>query len=177
MHFVETSLAGAFVIELERLEDDRGFFARTWCRREFEEQGLSTEIAQCNLSFNRRAGTLRGLHYQVAPNEEAKTIRCTRGAVYDVIVDLRPESPTFKQWNAVKLSAGNRSAIYVPEGFAHGFQTLVDETEMLYQVSEFHTPEAERGLRWDDPTFGIVWPETAERILSDRDRAWLDFEG
>jgi dTDP-4-dehydrorhamnose 3,5-epimerase len=175
--FVETDLAGAFVIALERREDDRGFFARTWCRREFEEAGLSTEIAQCNLSFNHRAGTLRGLHYQVAPDEEVKLIRCTRGAIYDVIVDLRRGSPTFKQWIGVELTAENRKALYVPEGFAHGYQTLVDETETVYQVSEFYAPGAERGLRWDDPALGIVWPEAAELIISDKDRSWPDFEG
>ena len=177
MIFVETDLPDAFVVELERRADDRGFFARAWCRREFEGHGLSGRISQCNLSFNYRAGTLRGLHYQVAPSEEAKLIRCTRGAIYDVIVDLRPRSPTFRRWIGVELTPENGRALYVPEGFAHGYQTLVDETETLYQVSDFYAPDAERGLRWDDPAFGIAWPETAQRIISAKDRTWPDFEG
>jgi dTDP-4-dehydrorhamnose 3,5-epimerase len=177
MIFVETDLGGAYVVELERREDDRGFFARTWCGREFEEHGLSTEIAQCNLSYNHKAGTIRGLHYQVAPDEEVKLIRCTRGAIYDVIVDLRQESPTYGRWIGVELTDDNRRALYVPEGFAHGYQTLVDETETVYQVSAYYTPGAERGLRWDDPALAIQWPDTAERIISDKDRSWPDFEG
>ena len=176
MIFRETELAGAYVIEVERREDERGFFARAWCSREFEGHSLSGSIAQCNVSFNHLAGTLRGLHYQVPPKEEAKLIRCTRGAIHDVIVDLRPASPTFKGWIGVELTAENRRALYVPEGFAHGYQTLVDETETFYQVSEFFTLEAERGLRWNDPAFGIEWPPVVERILSEKDRSWPDFE-
>ena len=177
MIFVETKLAGAFVVELERRVDDRGFFARSWCRREFEEHGLSGEIVQCNLSFSDRAGTLRGLHYQVAPSEEAKLVRCTRGAIWDVIVDLRVDSMTFKQWFGVELTSENRRALYVPEGFAHGYQTLADNAETLYQVSEYYAADAERGIRWNDPAFGIEWPEAEERIISAKDRSWSDFQG
>lgn len=177
MIFTETELPGAFVIELERRGDERGFFARAWCRREFEERGLSGRIVQCNLSFNDRSGTLRGLHYQVAPSEETKLVRCISGAVYDVIVDLRPSSPTFKRWLGVELTADNRCALYVPEGFAHGYQTLIDGTETLYQVSEFYAPDAERGVRWDDPAFGIEWPEARELIISEKDLSWPDFDG
>jgi dTDP-4-dehydrorhamnose 3,5-epimerase len=175
--FVETELPGAFVVELERREDERGFFARAWCRREFEQHGLAGRLLQCNISFNERAGTLRGMHYQVAPNAEAKFIRCTRGEVYDVIVDLRPSSPTFKRWFGVELTAANGRALYVPEGFAHGYQTVVDETETFYQVSELYTPSAERGVRWDDPAFRIEWPEVEQRVISEKDRSWPDFTG
>lgn len=177
MIFTETALPEAFVVELERRHDERGFFARAWCRREFEEHGLSGRLVQCNISFNSAAGTLRGMHYQIAPSEEAKLIRCTAGAVYDVIIDLRPGSPAFKRWIGVELTADNGSALYVPEGFAHGYQTLADGTETLYQVSEFYAPEAERGVRWDDPTFAIEWPATQRRIISEKDRSWPDFEG
>jgi dTDP-4-dehydrorhamnose 3,5-epimerase len=175
--FVETALPGAFVVELERREDERGFFARAWCRREFEQHGLAGRLVQCNVSFNKRSGTLRGMHYQVAPHEEAKLVRCTSGAVYDVIVDLRPGSSAFKQWVGVELTAENRRALYVPEGLAHGYQTLVDGTETLYQVSEFYAPESERGVRWDDPAFGIEWPEAPEPTVSEKDRSWPDFPG
>jgi dTDP-4-dehydrorhamnose 3,5-epimerase len=177
MIFVETKLPGAFVVELDPRVDDRGFFARAWCSREFEDHGLSSQLAQCNLSFNQRSGTLRGMHYQAAPKEEAKLVRCTRGAVYDVIVDLRPRSATFKKWTAVELTAENRRALYVPKGFAHGYQTLTDRTETLYQVSEFYAPEAERGVRWNDPAFEIEWPDAETRILSEKDRSWPDFAG
>ena len=177
MIFTETALPGAFVVELEQHQDERGFFARAWCRREFEEHGLSGRLVQCNISFNSRAGTLRGMHYQVAPSEEAKLIRCTAGAVYDVIIDLRPRSPAFERWIGVELTADNRRALYVPEGVAHGYQTLADGTETLYQVSEFYAPAAERGVRWDDPTFGIEWPATQKRIISEKDRSWPDFAG
>lgn len=175
MLFNETEIPGTFIVDLEPREDERGFFARAWCRREFEEQGLSGRLVQCNISFNHRSGTLRGLHYQAPPSEEAKLVRCTRGAVFDVIVDLRQDSPTFKSWAGIELTAENRRALYVPEGFAHGYQTLVDATETLYQVSEFYSPEAERGVRWDDPAFGIVWPIAGTRIISEKDRSWPDF--
>lgn len=174
MIFVETRLRGAWTIDPERLEDERGFFARTWCRREVASHGLTPTLAQCSISFNRRRGTLRGMHYQAGPYAEAKLVRCTRGAVYDVIVDLRPGSRTFRQWLAVELTADNRRMLYVPEGMAHGFQTLEDETEVFYQISEFYRPGYARGVRWDDPAFGIRWPE-GDRIISPRDRQYPDF--
>ncbi|PYM94888.1 MAG: dTDP-4-dehydrorhamnose 3,5-epimerase [Candidatus Rokuibacteriota bacterium] len=176
MIFTETPLKGAFVIEPEPLADARGFFARTWCQREAEQHGLNPRLVQCSVSFNRRRGTLRGLHYQAAPHEEAKLVRCTAGALHDVIVDLRRDSPTFRGHFAAGLSAKNRRMLYVPEGFAHGFQTLEDGTEIFYQMSEFYSPESARGVRWDDPAFGIVWPD-ADRIINDRDRAYPDFAG
>jgi dTDP-4-dehydrorhamnose 3,5-epimerase len=176
MRFTATPLAGAYVVEPERLEDERGFFARTFCRREFAAHGLNPDLVQCSLSYTARAGTLRGLHYQAAPHQEAKLVRCTRGAVYDVIVDLRRESPTFRRWTAVELSADNRLMLYVPEGCAHGFQTLRAATEVLYQMSAFHDPDAARGVRWDDPAFRIDWP-AAERVISERDRHYPDFRG
>lgn len=175
MKFVSTALAGAFVIEFEPLMDERGFFARTFCQQEFEALGLDSNLRQCSISFNRRRGTLRGMHYQVAPHEEAKLVRCTRGAVHDVVVDLRASSPTFSHWIAIRLSADNRRMIYIPRGFAHGFQTLVDDTEIAYQMSEFYHPECARGLRWNDPRFAIEWP-LAESIISERDRSYPDFE-
>ncbi len=174
MIFLETRLKGAFIIDPERLEDDRGFFARTWCQGEFEAHGLDLRLVQCNISFNRRKGTLRGMHYQAAPHTEAKLVRCTMGVIYDVIVDLRPGSPTFTQWAAVDLTAENRRMLYIPEGLAHGFQTLADNTEVFYQISEFYHPESARGVRWDDPAFCIEWP-IAERIISDRDRKYPYF--
>jgi len=166
--FNHSRLAGAFTIDLERLEDDRGFFARTFCRREFEAHGLRTDVAQCNVSYNRRRGTLRGMHYQIAPRAEAKVVHCVAGAIYDVIVDLRPESATLRGWEAFELTADNRRMLYVPEGFAHGFQTLTDDCSVLYLMTEFYSPEHARGVRWNDPAFGIEWP-IAEPIVSDRD--------
>ena len=174
MIFTETALPGAWIVDVERLEDSRGFFARTWCEREFAERGLTTELAQCNVSFNKRRGTLRGLHYQAAPHREAKLIRCTRGAIHDVILDLRPDSPMFKRHVAVVLDAESRRMLYVPEGLAHGFQTLEDDTEIFYQMSAFHAPDHARGVRWNDPAFGIRWPE-AERTISERDQRYPDF--
>lgn len=170
----ETQLLGAYVIELERREDERGFFARTWCQREFERYGLNSSLVQCNVSFNRRQGTLRGLHYQAAPHAEAKLVRCTRGRLYDVILDLRRDSPTHRRWFAVELNEDNHRMLYVPEGFAHGFQTLVDNTEVFYQMSEFFYSELARGVRWDDPAFDIEWPP-GPRILSERDRSYADY--
>ena len=175
MIFNETKLPGAFIIEVKRLEDERGFFGRSFCRREFEERGLNPFVAQCNISFNRDAGTLRGMHYQAAPHAEEKLVRCTRGALYDVIIDLRPESPTFKRWVSLELTEENCRMLYIPKGFAHGFQTLVDETEIFYQMSAFYHPDSGRGVRWNDPAFGIQWPETDRVILSDRDRLWPDY--
>lgn len=175
MIFSDTDLPGLLVIDIEPIEDDRGFFARTWCRREFEERGLDTRVAQCSVALNKLRGTLRGLHLQRPPHAEVKLIRCTRGAVYDVIVDLRPDSPTYTRWAAFELSEANGRMLYVPEGLAHGYQTLTDSTETTYQISEFYEPESADGVRWDDPAFGIEWPATERRILSERDRSWPDF--
>ena len=175
MRFEKTGLAGAYLIALDEIQDDRGFFARAWCRNEAEAHGLNPAVAQCNVSFNRRPGTLRGLHYQAAPHEEAKVVRCTMGSIYDVIVDLRTDSPTFKRWVAFELSAANRRMVYIPEGVAHGFQTLEPDTEVFYQMSSVYVPEAARGVRWDDPAFGIEWPP-ADRTIAERDRRFPDFE-
>ncbi len=174
MKFEETELPGAYVIELEPVRDERGFFARAWCAREFEAAGLTTVHAQTNFSYNGRAGTLRGLHYQLAPHQEVKLVRCIRGSIYDVIVDLREGSPGYRKWIGVELSACNRRMLYVPAGFAHGFVTLEDDTEVLYQVNEFYTPGAERGLRYDDPAIGIRWPR-AVSIISEKDAGWPAF--
>jgi dTDP-4-dehydrorhamnose 3,5-epimerase len=173
--FTETPLAGAFIIELELLSDERGFFARTFDADEFRRLDLEPAVAQCNTSYNERAGTLRGMHYQAAPDGECKLVRCTRGAIYDVIVDLRPDSETYCRWFAAELSADNARQLYVPQGLAHGFQTLTDGSEVAYQMSHVHVPEQARGVRWDDPAFGIEWPE-AERTISDKDRGYPDFE-
>lgn len=174
MIFTETVLPGAFVIDPEPREDARGLFARTWCGREFQARGLETGIAQCSTSFNKRKGTLRGLHYQVPPAAETKIVRCTRGSLYDVAVDLRPDSPTFLGHVGVVLTADNRRMLYVPIGFAHGFQTLEDDTEIFYQISEFCAPEHARGVRWDDPLFGISWP-VDQRTVIERDLGYPDF--
>lgn len=173
----QTGLKGAFIIELERAEDERGYFARAFCRREFASRGLDFNVAQCNISFNRTRGTLRGMHYQVAPHEEVKVVRCTRGALHDVILDLRPQSDTFRRWMSIELTAENGLMLYVPKGFAHGFQTLEDETEVLYLMSEDYHPESARGVRWDDPAFAIEWPAEERRIISTRDRLHPDFGG
>lgn len=175
MIFSETKLPGAFIIEVQRLEDERGFFGRSFCRNEFAGRGLNPDVVQCSISFNRDAGTLRGMHYQSAPHAEDKLIRCTRGKLYDVIVDLRRESPTFKQWVGLELTEENRLMLYVPKGCAHGFQTLEDNTEVFYQMSEFYHPESARGVRWNDPAFGIQWPAGVQVILSERDRNWPDY--
>ena len=174
MIFHPTELAGACLIELERREDERGFFARTWCEREFSEHGLNPRLVQCNLSYNKRAGTLRGMHYQTAPFEEAKLVRCSSGSIYDVIVDLRPESSTYLKHFGVKLTAGNHKMIYVPEGFAHGFLTLEDQTSVFYQMSEFYAPDQASGFRWNDPAFGIQWPAQV-LVISTRDTSYPDF--
>jgi len=176
MIFAETRLPGAFVIDVEKHEDRRGFFARVFCEREFRERELNGTFVQCNISFNGRKGTLRGMHYQAAPLEEAKLVRCTRGAIFDAIIDLRPASSTFTQYFSVVLSAENRRSLYIPEGFAHGFQTLEDDTEVFYQMSQFYAPECARGVRWNDPAFGIAWPE-GERIIIERDQSYPDFVG
>ena len=174
--FTETNLKGAFVIDLEKRADERGFFARTYCEREFDSHGLNSRFVQCNTSFSNLKGTLRGMHFQIPPHDEAKLIRCIRGAIYDAIVDLRPDSGTFKQYFAAELSAENGKMLYVPPGFAHGFQTLEDNTEVFYQMSEFYSPEHSRGVRWNDPAFGIEWPAD-QRIILDRDQSYADFVG
>ncbi len=176
MVFTETSLRGVFIIDLEPHEDERGFFARSWCRREFQTNGLNSSMAQCNVSFNKRKGTLRGMHYQLSPHTEAKLVRCTMGGIYDVALDLRHNLPTFKQWVAVQLTGENRRMLYIPEGVAHGFQTLTDNTELFYQISEFYDAESARGVRWDDPAFGIAWPHEEQRIISLRDQSYPDFD-
>lgn len=173
MRFQETSLAGAFVIEPERFPDERGFFARTFCAREFAEKGLDPRVSQANLSYNARRGTLRGMHYQKPPHAEAKLVRCTRGAIHDVIIDLRAGSPTLHGHFAVRLDAENRTMLYIPEGFAHGFLTLADDTEVCYQMSTAYSPEHGAGVRYDDPAFGIVWPEPV-RVIAERDRTYPD---
>lgn len=168
MLFLPTELPGVFVIDVEPRADERGLFARTYCRDEFAAHGLCTEWVQCNVSFNTRAGTLRGLHWQSAPHEEVKLVRCTSGAAFDVVVDLRVGAPTYRKWVAVEISAANRKAVYIPGGYAHGFQTLADGTELFYQMSALYVPGAARGLRWDDPALGIAWP-APPTALSDRD--------
>jgi dTDP-4-dehydrorhamnose 3,5-epimerase len=171
MKFVETPLKEAYLIEIEPISDQRGFFARSWCEKEFRDRGLTPNLVQCNISFNIKKGTLRGMHYQTKPHQEAKLVRCTQGAIYDVIIDIRPDSPTFKKWFAVELSGNNRKIIYIPEGFAHGFQTLEDNTEVFYQMSEFFYPSGARGIRWDDPEFQIEW-RLDNKIISDRDLSY-----
>ncbi len=174
MIFTETKLKGAFIIELERLEDERGFFARTWCQKEFEAHNLNYRLFQANISFNKKKGTLRGMHYQIAPYEETKLVRCTSGAIFDVIIDLRPDSSTYKQWLGVELTSENHKMLYVPENFAHGFQTLQDNTEVTYQVTQFYSPESERGIRYNDPMFGVNWKIDVQ-IISDKDKHCPDF--
>jgi dTDP-4-dehydrorhamnose 3,5-epimerase len=172
--FVPTALPGAFIVEPDRREDERGFFARTWCAHEFEAHGLNPRLVQCSISFNKRKGTLRGMHYQAAPSQEAKLVRCTMGAIHDISIDLRPKSPGYKRHVAVELTAENRRALYIPEGLAHGFQTLTGDTEVFYQMSEFFAPQHTRGVRWNDPAFAIEWPAD-ERFINDRDRNYPDF--
>ena len=171
MRFVETGLSGAWLIEPDLISDERGFFARTYCRNEFADKGLNPNLAQCNISFNKLRGTLRGMHFQKALHAEAKLVRCTQGGIYDVIVDLRDNSQTYTKWFGVELTAENRKELYVPEGFAHGFLTLQDNTEVLYQMSEFFHAECADGVRWDDPIFSISWPGTV-KVISERDRVF-----
>jgi dTDP-4-dehydrorhamnose 3,5-epimerase len=175
MLFSATNLKDAFVIELEIRSDERGGFARTFCAKEFEDHGLKPMVAQCNMSFNYQKGTLRGMHYQLPPAAETKLVRCTSGAIYDVIIDMRPDSPTYMQHFGVELTAENRKALYVPEMFAHGYQALTDGAEVVYQVGEFYTPGYERGLRYDDPAFGIEWPIPVT-IISEKDDKWPSFK-
>ena len=178
MIFTETELPGAFIIDLERLCDERGFFARTWCRHEFEEHGLNSDLTQCSISFNEKKGTLRGMHWQEAPYEEAKLVRCTRGAIFDVVLDMRPTSVTFKKWFAVELSSQNRKMLYIPAICAHGFQTLEDESEVLYQIAGDYCSAAARGVRFDEAEFGIKWPlEVAVIAAQDRSFDLLENNG
>ena len=174
MLITETKLKGAFVIELEPFNDERGFFARAWSDREFERFGLNARFVETNISFNMKKGTLRGMHYQLPPYEQVKLVRCTQGSIYDVIIDLRPDSPTFKQWFPLEMSAENHLMLYVPGNFAHGYLTLKDDTEVLYQTSSYYAPEHGRGVRWNDPAFNISWPAN-EFIMIDRDREYQDF--
>ena len=174
MRFVELPLAGAFRVELERHADDRGYFARTYCAREFAAAGLEPAVVQASISWNARRGTLRGMHWQAPPHAEAKLVRCAQGRIHDVVVDLRPGSPTYLRHAAVELSAAEGNALYIPPGLAHGFLTLVDGCQVHYQMSTFHAPEAGRGARWNDPAFGIEWPAPVE-VVSERDRSWPDF--
>lgn len=175
MKFAAAKLSGAFVIEIEPIEDERGFFARTFCVQEFKAHGLNFEIIQSSISHNAKKGTIRGMHYQVSPHEESKLIRCTRGAIHDVFVDIRRQSPTYRQWESVTLTAENRKMLYLPPGFAHGFQSLEDDTEVSYQISNIFVPEAARGLRWDDPALGIAWPLPVS-VISERDRNYPKLE-
>jgi dTDP-4-dehydrorhamnose 3,5-epimerase len=172
--FTETELKEVYLIDLDTKADERGFFARTWDRHLFEQRGLDARLVQCSLSFNHKKGTLRGLHYQVHPHWEIKLVRCTKGAIFDVVVDLRPEAPTFKRWLGVKLTAENRRMVYVPVGCAHGYQTLDDNTEVFYQMSEFYHPEAAAGVRWNDPAFNINWPHPPS-MMSEKDASFPDF--
>ena len=171
MIFIETKLKDAFIIELEKLEDERGFFARTFCKEEFKAHSLNHQFVQCNLSFNKKKGTLRGMHYQKAPHEEIKLITCTRGIIFDVVVDLRSDSPTYCKWFAVELRSDNYKMLYIPKGFAHGFQTLDDNSVIFYQMSEFYHPECARGVRWNDPAFGIEWPLN-NPVMTKKDRTY-----
>ncbi|MEO8433496.1 MAG: dTDP-4-dehydrorhamnose 3,5-epimerase [Pyrinomonadaceae bacterium] len=175
MIFHETKLKGAFVVEPERIEDERGFFSRNWSQREFAAQGLNDTFVESNTSLSQKKGTLRGMHFQAAPHAQVKLVRCTQGAVYDVVIDLRADSPTFKQWVAVELTAANGRLLYVPQGFAHGFQTLVADTEVFYLVSAYYAPESAGGVRWNDPVFAIQWPEDSRTII-ERDRDYPDFD-
>ena len=175
MKFTEIPLHGAYIIDIEPIEDERGFFARSWCTDELKQHGLNTQLAQCNISFNHKKGTLRGMHYQIKPREETKIVRCTRGALFDVIIDIRPQSPTYKKWFGTELTQENHRALYIPEGFAHGFQTLEDNTEVFYMMSDFYHAECARGIRWNDNTFTISWPlETTS--ISKRDLSYLLFQ-
>ncbi|WP_226643259.1 dTDP-4-dehydrorhamnose 3,5-epimerase [Mesobacillus subterraneus] len=171
MKFIELDLAGAYLIEMDLIDDDRGFFARSFCSEEFELQGLSSKFVQCNISHNKVKGTLRGMHYQVNPYDEAKLVRCTHGALYDVIIDLRPESSTYKEWIAVELTCDNHRQLFIPEGFAHGYQTLVDNTQVFYQMSQYYHPSSARGIRWNDPAFNIEWPIN-HPIVNERDKSF-----
>jgi len=174
MKFIETKLQGSFIIEPTKLSDDRGFFTRVWDNKIFDEMGLNSKLAQCNVSLSKKKGTIRGMHYQVEPYQEAKLVRCTRGSIYDVIIDLRVNSKTYKEWVGYELTYLNHKMLYVPEGFAHGFQTLENNTEIFYQVSQFYNPNAENGINWKDDTFNISWP-LQPTVISDKDYSWSKF--
>ena len=174
MKFTQTKIPGAYLIEIEPHPDERGFFARSFCADEFQQHGLNTNFVQCNVSFTSQLGTIRGMHYQVSPDTETKLVRCTRGSIYDVILDLRPESPTFQQWTAAELTADNHQMFYIPSGCAHGLQTLENNTEVFYQMSGVYSTDAARGVRWNDPAFGIEMP-LAMSIINDRDRSYPNF--
>jgi dTDP-4-dehydrorhamnose 3,5-epimerase len=173
--FEETKLKGAFLLSPERFDDVRGFLSRSFSAREFEERGLNPRLAECNISFSKKKYTVRGMHFQHGQHAQAKLVRCTRGGVFDVIIDLRPDSDTYTQWIGLELTDENYHMLYVPEGFAHGFQTLVDNTEIFYQISNYYTPGSEGGVRWDDPLFGINWPEREFVTINERDRTYADF--
>ena len=174
MKWTPLPLTGAYLVEIQPSSDERGFFARTWCAEEMRQLGLNAQFVQCSISYNARRGTLRGMHYQAQPHAETKLVRCSAGSIYDVLLDVRPDSATFRRWFAVELSAANRKAVYIPAGFAHGFQSLSDHSEVFYQISESYRPDHAHGVRWNDPAFGIEWPvETV--ILSERDRSFPDF--
>ncbi len=175
MNFLETQIKGAFILEPEKREDPRGTFVRTWCKKEGVAQGLNTNFVQFNVSQTKKKGTIRGLHYQVEPHAEAKLIRCMKGKLFDVIVDVRPNSPTYRKWVGIELRENDFKSLYIPEGLAHGFQTLEDDTEVFYPVTTFYDPESERGIRWNDPFFDIAWPLSADSIISDKDQRWPDF--
>ncbi len=175
MIFKETKLKGAFIIELEKHKDARGYFARAWCKKEFEAYGLNTNIVQANVAFSLQKNTLRGMHFQIRPYQEAKLVRCIRGTVFDVIIDLRPNSITYCEWLGVELTLENHTMLYVPEGFAHGYLTLEYNAEVFYMVSQFYMPDLERGVRWDDPVFDVEWPETSDLVISEKDKNWPDY--
>lgn len=175
MIFKETSLHDAYLIQPEKIVDERGFFARSWCEKEFLDHGITPVIKQCNISYNEKKGTLRGMHYQIAPNEEEKLVRCTKGEIFDVIIDIRPDSPTYKQYKSFVLNENNHNMLFIPKGFAHGFQTMTDNTEVFYQMSNYFEPDAARGIRWDDMSFNINWPEVGQRIISEKDKLYPDF--
>ena len=172
MIFTETKLPGAYIIDIEPREDERGFFSRVWCVNEFKAHNLNTNLLQCNIAYNHKKGILRGMHFQHQPYAEVKLVRCTKGAVFDVIIDLRQDSPTYKEWLGVELAEENHRMLYVPEGFAHGYLTLRDNSELFYQVTQVYSPDAEGGVRWDDPAFGVQWPATANLLISDKDQNW-----
>lgn len=172
MKFIETFIKNVFVIELEKLEDNRGFFARTWCEKEFKEHGLNPNLSQISIALNKKKGTIRGMHFQLPPHEEAKLVRCPKGSIYDVVIDFRPSSPTFKQWVSTELTSKNHKMVYLPEGCAHGYQTLEDDTEVIYHMSVPHFSELYRGVRWNDPAFGIKWPINENIIISDKDKSY-----
>ena len=174
MRFIETELSGAYIVELDLLEDERGIFARTFCRQEFDKRGLNSDYVQANISVNRQRGTLRGMHYQEAPKAEVKLVQCIKGSLYDVLVDLRPTSETYCRWVGLELGEGGGRLLYVPEGLAHGFQTLEDDTAVYYMMGEYYAPDYARGVRWNDPAFGIEWP-IDDPILSEKDRSWPDY--